>query len=129
MKEQEEAKIKMSSVSRRALLERPRLDEQLVLSLHYRITLIHAPHGYGKSTAVGQFLTTHQFSHAYMQSTAEDNHAKTFASGLNRMLISLLQHVEESDDQLIFRSAIKSVQNNEFYGGKGTGLLAYNPLL
>ena len=98
MKEHEEAKTKMSSVSRRMMVERPRLDEQLVLSLRYRTTLIHAPHGYGKSTAVGQFLTTHQFSHAYMQCTTEDNHAKTFASGLNRMLISLLQHVVESDE-------------------------------
>jgi ATP/maltotriose-dependent transcriptional regulator MalT len=98
MKGYEAAIAKMPSVSRSALVERPRLGEKLALSSRYQTTLVHAPHGYGKTTAVAQFLDSGKYSYAYMQCTPEDNHPKAFASRLNRMLISLLKYVEESDE-------------------------------
>lgn len=99
MKENESTKATLSSVSRNnALVERPRLDEKLALSLHYQSTLVHAPHGYGKTTAIARYLASREYCHAYMQCTSDDNNPKTFASRLSQMLISLLPNVTESED-------------------------------
>ncbi|WP_320122008.1 LuxR C-terminal-related transcriptional regulator [uncultured Sphaerochaeta sp.] len=96
MKGYEAAEATLSSVSRRALVERPRLDEKLALSLHYQSTLVHAPHGYGKTTAIAQFISSAGISHAYMQCSPQNNNPNVFATHLSRMLISLLSRVEES---------------------------------
>lgn len=98
MKENESTKATLSSVSRSALVERPRLDEKLALSLHYQTALVHAPHGYGKTTAIARYLASREYCHAYMQCTSDDNNPKTFASRLSLMLISLLPNVTESED-------------------------------
>jgi len=98
MKGYEAAIAKMPSVSRSALVERPRLDEKLALSLHYQTALVHAPHGYGKTTAIARYLASREYCHAYMQCTSDDNNPKTFASRLSLMLISLLPNVTESED-------------------------------
>lgn len=98
MKGHKESKATLPSVSRSALVERPRLEERIALSLHYKTTFVHAPHGYGKTTAIAQFLASGEYTHAYMQCTPDDNHPKVFASQLNRMLISLLPCVAESSE-------------------------------
>ena len=97
MKGYEDANVNMPPVTRSALVKRPRLNEKLALSLHYQTTLVHAPHGYGKTTAIARFLDSQEYSYAYMQCTSDDNNPKTFASRLNQMLISLLPHVTKSD--------------------------------
>ncbi|RFU93898.1 hypothetical protein DYP60_12605 [Sphaerochaeta halotolerans] len=94
----EAGKATLSSVSRSALVKRPRMDEKLALSLHYQTTLVHAPHGYGKTTAVAQFLASQKYRYAFMQCTPDDNHPKAFASRLSQMLTSLLPHVAETDE-------------------------------
>jgi LuxR family maltose regulon positive regulatory protein len=94
----EATKATLFSVSRNALVKRPRVDEKLALSLRYQTTLVHAPHGYGKTTAVAQFLDSQKHRYAFMQCTPDDNHPKAFASRLSQMLTSLLPHVAESDE-------------------------------
>lgn len=91
-------KATLSSVSRNALVKRPRVDEKLALSLHYQTTLVHAPHGYGKTTAIAQFISSAGISHAYMQCGPQNNNPNVFATHLSRMLVSLLSRVEESDE-------------------------------
>ncbi len=98
MKENGSTKATLSSVPRSALVERPRLDEKLALSLHYQTALVHAPHGYGKTTAIARYLASGEYRHAYMQCTPDDDHPKVFASHLNQMLISLLPYVAESSE-------------------------------
>nr|WP_321262465.1 LuxR C-terminal-related transcriptional regulator [uncultured Sphaerochaeta sp.] len=98
MKENESAKATLSSVSRSALVERRRLDERLALSLHYQTTLVHAPHGYGKTTAIARFFASGEYKYAYIQCTPDDDTPKTFASRLNQMLLSLIPNVTGSDE-------------------------------
>ncbi len=98
MKEYIATRTKMPSVTHKTLVERPRLVEKLSHSLRYRITLIHAPHGYGKSIAVSQFFAIHQISYAYMQFSAEDDYPDAFIFYLNRMLLSLLDEATQPEE-------------------------------
>jgi ATP/maltotriose-dependent transcriptional regulator MalT len=52
-------KIKPPQISARAL-ERPRITAAVMEALHYRLTILHAGAGYGKSTAVMSLVERHQ---------------------------------------------------------------------
>ena len=77
------------------VIERKQLIEKLSLSFHRRITIIHAPHGYGKTIAIRQFFANHPIAHAYKQFSTEDNRPKVFLTCLNRMLLLLLDETIE----------------------------------
>jgi LuxR family maltose regulon positive regulatory protein len=91
------------------------LDEKLALSLHYQTTLVHAPHGYGKTTAVARFFASGGYRYAYIQCTPDDDNPKTFVSRLNQMLLSLIPHVEGSDEP----ADVQISRMVELLGGSG----------
>jgi len=57
---------------------RSRLLEQLNQSLHYPLTLISAPAGYGKSTLVSSWLDTFHYPHAWLSLDKNDNDLRMF---------------------------------------------------
>ncbi|MBI9094734.1 MAG: hypothetical protein JEY71_07620 [Sphaerochaeta sp.] len=97
MKEYVATMGKTPSFSSSNLIERKQIIEKLSLSIHHRTTIIQAPHGYGKSIAVGQFFASHPLAHAYMQLSTEYNHPKAFLTCLNSMLLLLLDDTIEQE--------------------------------
>ena len=60
------------------LVPRPDLDDRLDDSLNHKVTLITAPAGYGKTTAVLKWLETLTLPSAWLSLDAEDNEAIVF---------------------------------------------------
>jgi len=94
MKEYATTKIEKFSHSQGVLLLRKRVENRLCHCLRYPATLIQAPHGYGKTTAVRQFICSGAYEHAYVQLSSE-NHPKAFFSCMKDMICSLLDQIPQ----------------------------------
>ena len=85
-------KINPPQLSARAL-ERPRVTEALMEALHYRLTLVHAGAGYGKSTAVMSLIDKHQ-PLIWYQISREDADPFVFLQHLLALLRGFLREAE-----------------------------------
>lgn len=114
-------KITPPQVSARSLL-RPRVAETLLESRHYRVTLVQAGAGYGKSTAVISLVNQHRASIWY-QITREDTdpyvflqhllHATRIAfPGLDDLPISTLESWDSSRGPLPVRDLLYRYLNS-----------------
>ena len=76
--------------TRPGLVLRPRLQEQIAQGLHFPLTLVIAPAGFGKSTLVATCVNECKIPVAWLSLDKDDNHAGRFLT----YLIAALQHVE-----------------------------------
>ena len=76
--------------TRPGLVSRPRLQEQIAQGLHFPLTLVIAPAGFGKSTLVATCVNDCRIPIAWLSLDKDDNHAGRFLT----YLIAALQHVE-----------------------------------
>jgi len=74
------------------IVRRQRLSVQLDKALSYKVTLVSAPAGYGKSTAVLDWLECRQFASAWVSVDRNDNDPHTFW----KYVCSSLGYIDES---------------------------------
>ena len=76
--------------TRPGLVTRPRLQEQVAQGLHFPLTLVIAPAGFGKSTLVATCVNDCRIPIAWLSLDKDDNQAGRFLT----YLIAALQHIE-----------------------------------
>jgi LuxR family maltose regulon positive regulatory protein len=77
--------------SRRDLLPRPRLTERLDNGLRRKLTIVSAPAGYGKTTALTSWIDHSQLQIAWLSIDEADNELDRFLT----YLIAALQHLDD----------------------------------
>ena len=77
--------------SRRDMVPRPRLIEQLDNGLHRKLTIVSAPAGYGKTTTLTSWIDYSQIQTAWLSIDEADNELDRFLT----YLIAALQHLDD----------------------------------
>lgn len=88
-------------VLRRGIIERERLESRLESIWQYRLTLVVAPAGYGKTTLLSRWAHEHAHSTAWLSLDARDNDPSRFWTHLITALQSLFPTVGERSEQLL----------------------------
>jgi LuxR family maltose regulon positive regulatory protein len=74
------------------LVSRPRLIERLNAGQHDKLTLVSAPAGFGKTTLLGEWISSSGKSFAWLSLDEDDNNLKRFLT----YLIAALQQIDDS---------------------------------
>ncbi len=83
------------------LVPRPRLLEELNTGLRHRLTLISAPAGYGKTTAVNQWLDAIDLPSAWLSLDEHDSNLATFLTYLLAAVRSVYPDAGRSSEPLL----------------------------
>lgn len=83
------------------LVQRPRLLEELNTGLRHRLTLISAPAGYGKTTAVNQWLDVIDLPSAWISLDEHDSNLATFLTYLLAAVRSVYPDAGRSSEPLL----------------------------
>ena len=83
------------------LVQRPRLLEELNTDLRHRLTLISAPAGYGKTTAVNQWLDAINLPAAWISLDEHDSNLATFLTYLLAAVRSVYPDAGRSSEPLL----------------------------
>lgn len=96
------------------LVERPLLISQLDEGLHCKLTLITAPAGYGKSTLLSEWISSLEFSVAWLSLDSDDDHPVRFWT---HVITALKQASAAFDDQSVLRYVDEGLDEETLIAG------------